>query len=147
MCPDELKAQAPDFVFHWVTETGETPATLTSNLNVVPTVSQPDLSLRFHKIKLILTAADLGLLHHLPPTRHRHPRRRQIQLPSQRHRKGLPSQDSRVQRCLSLRLWWIRTRSFCRPASREDRYCAAVPPPHAPGGGAIHELGREEVCV
>ncbi|BCS27838.1 uncharacterized protein APUU_60887S [Aspergillus puulaauensis] len=39
MCPDELKAQAPDFVFHWVTETGDTPAALTANMNVVPTDS------------------------------------------------------------------------------------------------------------
>ncbi|RAL08919.1 uncharacterized protein BO97DRAFT_472823 [Aspergillus homomorphus CBS 101889] len=36
---DELKAQALDFVFHWVTETGDTPARLTSNLRVVPTDS------------------------------------------------------------------------------------------------------------
>lgn len=38
MCPDELKAQALDFIFHWVTETGETPAAVTANMNVVPTV-------------------------------------------------------------------------------------------------------------
>ncbi|KAL4918405.1 hypothetical protein BDW62DRAFT_200785 [Aspergillus aurantiobrunneus] len=38
-CPDEVKARAPDFVFHWVTETGETPAHLTGNLNVIPTDS------------------------------------------------------------------------------------------------------------
>ncbi|KAL4943087.1 hypothetical protein BDV06DRAFT_150529 [Aspergillus oleicola] len=39
MCPDEMKAQAPDFVFHWVTESGEAPASLTGNMNVVPTDS------------------------------------------------------------------------------------------------------------
>ncbi|KAL4929726.1 class I glutamine amidotransferase-like protein [Aspergillus undulatus] len=39
LCPDELKAQAPDFVFHWITETGETPASLTGSMSVVPTHS------------------------------------------------------------------------------------------------------------
>ncbi|PYH94501.1 hypothetical protein BO71DRAFT_419320 [Aspergillus ellipticus CBS 707.79] len=36
---DELRAQALDFVFHWVTEDGKTPGALTGNLNVVPTDS------------------------------------------------------------------------------------------------------------
>ncbi|KAL4948806.1 class I glutamine amidotransferase-like protein [Aspergillus filifer] len=39
MCPDEMKAQAPDFVFHWVTETGEAPASLTGHMSVKPTDS------------------------------------------------------------------------------------------------------------
>ncbi|KAL4998569.1 DJ-1/PfpI family protein [Aspergillus recurvatus] len=39
VCPDEVKAQAPEFVFHWVTETGDTPAKLTGGMSVVPTDS------------------------------------------------------------------------------------------------------------
>lgn len=43
MLSDELKAQAHDFTFHWVTEDGSipslsTPGQLTENLRVVPTV-------------------------------------------------------------------------------------------------------------
>jgi len=36
--PDEIKAQVPEFVFHWVTETGDKPAQLTGGMKVVPTV-------------------------------------------------------------------------------------------------------------
>ncbi|KAL4863483.1 hypothetical protein BDV12DRAFT_206469 [Aspergillus spectabilis] len=39
VCPDEIKTQAPEFVFHWVTETGDVPATLTGSMSVVPTDS------------------------------------------------------------------------------------------------------------
>ncbi|KAL3470435.1 hypothetical protein BJX99DRAFT_267450 [Aspergillus californicus] len=37
--PADLKAQAMDFVFHWVTEDGKTPGRLTGNMNVIPTDS------------------------------------------------------------------------------------------------------------
>jgi hypothetical protein len=37
-CPDEIKSQVPEFVFHWVTETGDATAKLTGGMNVVPTV-------------------------------------------------------------------------------------------------------------
>lgn len=36
---DDLISQALDFEHHWVTEDGKTPARLTGNLKVVPTVS------------------------------------------------------------------------------------------------------------
>lgn len=38
--PDEFKAQALDFQFHWVTEHGDTPGRVTSGLNVQPTVCE-----------------------------------------------------------------------------------------------------------
>jgi hypothetical protein len=34
----ELKQQALDFEFHWVTETGKTPALLTTGIKLMPTV-------------------------------------------------------------------------------------------------------------
>jgi hypothetical protein len=37
MAPDEIKAKALDFEFHWVNETGKT-ANLTGGLNIEPTV-------------------------------------------------------------------------------------------------------------
>ncbi|PLB52813.1 DJ-1/PfpI family protein [Aspergillus steynii IBT 23096] len=39
LLPDELKRQAPNFVFHWVTEDGNKPANLTGNTKVVATDS------------------------------------------------------------------------------------------------------------
>ncbi|KAL2811569.1 class I glutamine amidotransferase-like protein [Aspergillus granulosus] len=48
VCPDEIKAQVPEFTYHWVTETGDTPAKLTAGMNVVPTdsfASCPDLDI------------------------------------------------------------------------------------------------------
>ena len=40
LLPDELKRQAPELVFHWVTEDGKKPANLTGNTKVVATVSR-----------------------------------------------------------------------------------------------------------
>ncbi|KAL2848950.1 hypothetical protein BJX68DRAFT_238055 [Aspergillus pseudodeflectus] len=37
--PEEIKDKVPEFVFHWVTETGDEPAKLTGGMRVVPTDS------------------------------------------------------------------------------------------------------------
>jgi hypothetical protein len=40
----ELKAQAIDFEYHWVTETGVAPALLTSGIKMLPTVGSSEFS-------------------------------------------------------------------------------------------------------
>jgi hypothetical protein len=72
---DVLRSQALDFEHHWVTEDGKTPARLTGNLQVMPTVSLITRTFHAQTYLTTLMVAYPELLHRLPTPRHHSHRR------------------------------------------------------------------------